>query len=71
MTPAPAQVGDRVHAVETPALIVDLDAFEHNVSRMAAFAAEDPFDGKAFAAHWNRILADETIVKKTVLLDTA
>lgn len=47
--------------------------FEHQLdadaNRMAAFTAEDPSDRAAFAAHWNRILADETIVKKTVLLD--
>ena len=47
--------------------------FEHQLdaeaNRMAAFTAEDPSDGKAFAAHWNRILADETIVKKAVLFD--
>ena len=40
-----------------------------DANRMAAFTAEDPSDGKAFAAHWNRILADETIVKKAVLFD--
>jgi hypothetical protein len=40
-----------------------------DANRMAAFTAEDPSDGKAFAAHWNRILADETIVIKTVLFD--
>jgi RimJ/RimL family protein N-acetyltransferase len=47
--------------------------FEHQLdadaNHMAAFTAKDPSDGKAFAAHWNRILADETIVIKTVLLD--
>ena len=40
-----------------------------DANRMAAFTAEDPSDGKAFAAHCNRILADETIVIKTVLFD--
>ena len=47
--------------------------FEHQLdadaNRMAAFTAEDPSDRAAFAAHWNRILADEAIVIKTVLLD--
>ena len=47
--------------------------FEHQLdadaNRMAAFTAEDPSDGKAFAAHWNRILADGTTVNKTVLFD--
>src|ERR687885_200805 len=47
--------------------------FEHQLdadaNRMAAFTSEDPSDRAAFAAHWNRILADETNVNKTVLLD--
>jgi 3-hydroxy-D-aspartate aldolase len=34
----PAQVGAPLDEVDTPALIVDLDAFEHNVRTMAAFA---------------------------------
>ena len=34
----PARVGDPVEAVDTPALLVDLDAFERNVARMAARA---------------------------------
>jgi 3-hydroxy-D-aspartate aldolase len=34
-TPAPASVGMPLDAVDTPALIVDLDAFERNVARMA------------------------------------
>lgn len=37
--PPPARVGDRLDDVETPALVVDLDAFERNLARMAAFAA--------------------------------
>lgn len=32
----PARVGDRVEAIDTPALVVDLDAFERNLDRMAA-----------------------------------
>jgi D-serine deaminase-like pyridoxal phosphate-dependent protein len=31
----PARIGDPVGAVETPALVVDLDAFEHNLDLMA------------------------------------
>jgi 3-hydroxy-D-aspartate aldolase len=34
----PAQVGAPLDEVDTPALIVDLDAFEHNVRSMATFA---------------------------------
>jgi len=31
----PARIGDPVDAIETPALVVDLDAFEHNLDLMA------------------------------------
>jgi 3-hydroxy-D-aspartate aldolase len=33
----PAKIGDRLAEVGTPALVVDLDAFERNVDRMRAF----------------------------------
>jgi D-serine deaminase-like pyridoxal phosphate-dependent protein len=38
MTPA-ARAGDSVAAIDTPALVIDLDAMERNIARMAAFAA--------------------------------
>ena len=49
----------------------DLPAFfEHQLDpeavRMSAFP---PRDRDAFVAHWTRILGDESIVKKTVLVD--
>ena len=34
----PAQVGAPIDEIDTPALIVDLDALEHNIDSMAAFA---------------------------------
>src|SRR5712691_5255729 len=34
------QVGTSVQALDTPAVLVDLDVLERNVARMAAFAAE-------------------------------
>src|SRR6218665_1803549 len=34
----PARIGDAVTEIDTPALIVDLDAFERNMKKMAAFA---------------------------------
>jgi D-serine deaminase-like pyridoxal phosphate-dependent protein len=38
MTQAPpARVGDAVDAIDTPALVLELDAFEANLARMAAF----------------------------------
>jgi D-serine deaminase-like pyridoxal phosphate-dependent protein len=35
MQRVPARIGDPLEAVETPALVVDLDAFEHNLDLMA------------------------------------
>jgi 3-hydroxy-D-aspartate aldolase len=36
----PATVGMPVHEVDTPALLIDLDAFDRNLKRMADFAAK-------------------------------
>src|SRR5687768_318159 len=36
---------------------------------MAAFTAPDPADLKAFSAHWSRLLADEAVTVRTVLVD--
>jgi D-serine deaminase-like pyridoxal phosphate-dependent protein len=38
MTPWPAQPGDPVAAIDTPALVVDLDALARNIAALAAFA---------------------------------
>jgi D-serine deaminase-like pyridoxal phosphate-dependent protein len=38
--PAPARPGAGIEQVETPALVLDLDAFERNLARMARFASE-------------------------------
>ena len=40
MRPLAAQPGDAVAAIDTPALVVDLDALERNVERMASFVRE-------------------------------
>lgn len=37
--PPPARVGDPLEAVDTPALLIDLEAFEANLARMAGLAA--------------------------------
>jgi D-serine deaminase-like pyridoxal phosphate-dependent protein len=42
MTRAPAAVGAPVDAIDTPALVVDLDAYERNLDRMARFVAGTP-----------------------------
>ncbi|MCX4773378.1 GNAT family N-acetyltransferase [Streptomyces sp. NBC_01260] len=39
--------------------------------RTAAFTAEDPTDRHAFDAHWGRVLADASVVMRTVLADGA
>jgi hypothetical protein len=38
-TRSPAQPGDPVSAIDTPALVIDMDAFERNLDAMAAYAA--------------------------------
>jgi len=38
--PCPARIGDPVDEIDTPALIVDLEAYEDNLDRMAARVAE-------------------------------
>ncbi len=38
MNDIPARIGAPIDEIDTPALIVDLDAFEHNLNSMAAFA---------------------------------
>jgi RimJ/RimL family protein N-acetyltransferase len=47
--------------------------FEQQLDRtanyMAAFTAKDPTDKDAFAAHWTKILGDDTITKKTILFE--
>src|SRR5437867_7338582 len=38
MNVIPAQVGNTIDEIDTPALIIDLDAFEHNLHKLASFA---------------------------------
>ena len=38
---------------------------------MAAFTAKDPADWNAFLAHWRRILADPTVIVRTIVVDGA
>ncbi len=37
--------------------------------RMAAFTVEDPSDSGAFLLKWAKLLLDETVVRKAILLD--
>jgi len=47
--------------------------FEHQrdpvANFMAAFTARDPADMDAFAAHWKRILSDDTVAVKTIVFE--
>lgn len=36
---------------------------------MAAFTAKDPTNREAFTAHWNKILADPTVIIRTIVID--
>ncbi len=52
----------------------DLDTFYVNqldpvANHMAAFTAKDPADRDAFDAHWSRIMGDDKVVIKTVVVD--
>jgi hypothetical protein len=38
MNPPPAEIGAPVAEVETPALVIDLDALDRNIAKMAEFA---------------------------------
>ena len=38
--PAPARIGDAAEDIDTPALLIELDAFERNLRKMAEFAKE-------------------------------
>ena len=41
---------------------------DEEANTMAAFTAKDPNDREAFFAHWQRILADETVINKTIVV---
>jgi RimJ/RimL family protein N-acetyltransferase len=52
----------------------DLDVFfEYQLDpvacHMVAFTVEDPADRAAFDARWERILADDSVMEKTILVD--
>jgi RimJ/RimL family protein N-acetyltransferase len=42
---------------------------DSDANYMAAFTAKDPTNRDAFMAHWNRILADPTVIIKTIVFD--
>ncbi|MCC7427412.1 MAG: DSD1 family PLP-dependent enzyme [Alphaproteobacteria bacterium] len=63
----PARIGDRLEDVDTPALIVDLDAFEHNLDRMAALLAPTGARLRAHAkTHKCAVIARQQIARGAV-----
>ncbi|MFD7505864.1 GNAT family N-acetyltransferase [Streptomyces sp. NPDC059850] len=60
----------RLRAVDRDDLAVFFDYHRDTEAiRMAAFTAENPDDRSAFDERWDRILGDDTVVKRTVLYD--
>ncbi|MCW8084135.1 DSD1 family PLP-dependent enzyme [Sabulicella glaciei] len=58
MQPPPAEPGMREEEVDTPALLLDLDAFEGNLDAMAALLAEHPVKLRAHAkTHKSPVIA--------------
>jgi RimJ/RimL family protein N-acetyltransferase len=52
----------------------DLDIFFSHLSdpdaiEMAAFTVDDPNDRHAFNSHWERLMKNDSIIKKTILFD--
>jgi RimJ/RimL family protein N-acetyltransferase len=56
-----------VHEDDLPIFFVQ--QLDSEANYMAAFTAEDPTDREGFMAHWKRIMADESITIKTILVD--
>ena len=56
-----------------PVIPADLPIFFENqldpaANHMAAFTAKNPADRAAFDAHWNRILADNGVLNRTIVV---
>ena len=53
---ADSRIGQSIQALDTPAVLVDLDVLERNIGRMAAFAAEQRIalrpHAKSRKTHW-------------------
>ncbi len=57
------------HVEETDLQIFFENQLDPEANQMAAFTAKDPTDRSAFDAHWAKIMADESIMIRTILLD--
>jgi RimJ/RimL family protein N-acetyltransferase len=73
MTPANSEKHE-VNITLRDITVDDLDIFFSHLSdpdaiEMAAFTAEDPNDRNAFNSHWERLMKNESIIKKTILFE--
>jgi 3-hydroxy-D-aspartate aldolase len=67
MQPPPARPGMREDEIDTPALVLDLDAFEHNLDRMAALLAPTQTKLRAHAkTHKSTVVAHQQIARGAV-----
>lgn len=67
LQPPPAQPGMHEHEIDTPALVLDLDAFEHNLDRMAALLAPTGTKLRAHAkTHKSPVIAHQQIRRGAV-----
>jgi RimJ/RimL family protein N-acetyltransferase len=57
------------NVTETDLPIFFEQQLDPEANHMAAFTTKNPEDREAFNAHWARILANETITKKTILFE--
>lgn len=55
--------------VEEDLSIFFVHQLDKDANHMAAFTAKDPTDEIAFMAHWQKILHDEVITKKTIIFN--
>jgi D-serine deaminase-like pyridoxal phosphate-dependent protein len=67
LQPPPAQPGQREDEIDTPALVLDLDAFEYNLDRMAALLAPTGTKLRAHAkTHKSPVIARAQIARGAV-----
>ncbi|MDB5353497.1 MAG: dhaa [Planctomycetota bacterium] len=67
MIPPPARIGTLIDEVETPALLIDLDAYERNLDRMAASVAAFPVRLRPHAkTHKCPIIAQHQVARGAV-----
>ncbi len=67
LQPPPAHPGMREDEIDTPALVIDLDAFEYNLDTMAAMIADKPVKLRAHAkTHKSPVIALQQMARGAV-----